>query len=832
VDKPLYQTPALTKTWFHTGVFFDEEDLESRYRQEYFRSAHFSEHELTAPVASSSLTVIERREAARARKGKVIRQEIYGLDGVADLSNVPFSATEHAYLAQMAQPRAANLYAVFVTTESENIAYDYERNDADPRVSHTLNTRVDELGNILESATAAYARSAPPPGLPPSVSAQQARSWVTYGVSSYTGDVVSAALYRLRQLCETRRFELLGAIPASGYFALDEVAAAFAGATPIPFETGPGGALQKRILKQSRIIFLKDDLSAPLPLGQMESLGLRYQAYRLALTDTLAASIYGTRVTPALLAEGRYASSQACKAAGFFPPTDPDNQWWAPSGRALYPAAAAAAFYLPDQFVDAWGNTTSVTYYADYQLLVSEVVDPLGNTTSALAFEWRVLAPQQTQDFNDNLTEARFDIRGLVVGTAVEGKGAEADDFAGFLSELTPAQIAQFFADPATYGPGLLQHATSRFIYDFSVMPVRVATLLRETHFQAAQQAGLASKMQYACEYTGGFGQVVMRKAQCKPGLAKTLDASNNVVEVETTPNLRWLGTGRTVFNNKGNPVMQYEPYFSVKPAYEDEPRLVEIGVTKVTQYDAVGRVVRVDFPNGTFSKEVTAGWQTTSYDSNDTVKSSQWYIDRTTGALSSNPQEHQAALKAAVHDDTPVAKHLDALARAFFRVDDNKFVDNFTHALTEQFYNTETVLDVEGNALAVVDPRGNTAVQSFYDMLGNPGHTVGMDSGERWTLNDVFGKKLYVWDGKQRTFHSDYDALHRSIGEAVLEQGAAQPLLFERSVYGEGQATDRALNLRGRLFQRFEPCGLRTNGSYDFKGNALAETFAFTADY
>ena len=47
----------------------------------------------------------------------------------------------------------------------------------------------------------------------------------------------------------------------------------------------------------------------------------------------------------------------------------------------------------------------------------------------------------------------------------------------------------------------------------------------------------------------------------------------------------------------------QYEPYFSTSHKYENDSRLVEIGVTPVMHYDPVGRVVRTDFPNGTFSK-------------------------------------------------------------------------------------------------------------------------------------------------------------------------------------------------------------------------------------
>ena len=49
-----------------------------------------------------------------------------------------------------------------------------------------------------------------------------------------------------------------------------------------------------------------------------------------------------------------------------------------------------------------------------------------------------------------------------------------------------------------------------------------------------------------------GAGTVAMTKLQAEPA----------------TPGgpARWVGSGRTVLNNKGNPVKQYEPYFSTTP--------------------------------------------------------------------------------------------------------------------------------------------------------------------------------------------------------------------------------------------------------------------------
>ena len=55
-----------------------------------------------------------------------------------------------------------------------------------------------------------------------------------------------------------------------------------------------------------------------------------------------------------------------------------------------------------------------------------------------------------------------------------------------------------------------------------------------------------------------------MKKIQAEPGKANRCtvnpDGTYAITLVDTTPNLRWLGSGRTVMNNKGKTVMQFEP--------------------------------------------------------------------------------------------------------------------------------------------------------------------------------------------------------------------------------------------------------------------------------
>src|SRR5215207_6211568 len=109
-----------------------------------------------------------------------------------------------------------------------------------------------------------------------------------------------------------------------------------------------------------------------------------------------------------------------------------------------------------------------------------------------------------------------------------------------------------------------------------------------------------------------------MVKAQAHPG--KAFHVNTDGTKVEVYADVRWVGNGRTVLNNKGKPVKQYEPYFSTTHEYEDDMVLREIGVTPKLHYDPVGRNIRTLFPNGTFAKAEFNPWLQKVFDANDTV--------------------------------------------------------------------------------------------------------------------------------------------------------------------------------------------------------------------
>ena len=100
-------------------------------------------------VLPAGLTVEEEREACRALKGSMLRQEVYALDGT-DQEQHPYTVTEQNFTIGVCNQSGTTGMAVFFTHAREALNYHYERNPADPRIAHALTLEVDDFGNVLQ----------------------------------------------------------------------------------------------------------------------------------------------------------------------------------------------------------------------------------------------------------------------------------------------------------------------------------------------------------------------------------------------------------------------------------------------------------------------------------------------------------------------------------------------------------------------------------------------------------------------------------------------------------------------------------------------------------
>jgi RHS repeat-associated protein len=920
IDESSHVPPVLTRTWFHTGVFLgrnrvsnffaglvDQADAGEYYREPGLTDAQAKELLLDDTMLPAALTIEEEREACRALKGSMLRQEVYGLDGTAKETH-PYLVTEQNFTIRRIQPQGDNRHAVFFTHAGESLTYQYERNPADPRIAHALTLEVDDFGNVLKSAAINYGRrqdirvvdgfggtiNVPNPGLAQLSGADQAKqttTLITYSENHFTNRIADDDNYRVPIACESRTYELTGLTPSAGSsrFAPSELLNGGMGAATIPYEQTPTpGIQQRRIVKHERTLFRRNDLAGPLPLCQVESLALPFENYKLAFTAGLLTMVYQGRVNDSMLSsEGGYVHSES------------DADWWIPSGRAFYSAnptdtaaqelvQAHAHFFIPRRYRDpfhtnAVSTETFVTYDA-YDLQMEETRDAMGNRVTVgerdaagniltAAHDYRLLRPRAVMGPNRNRTAVAFDALGMVAGTALMGKPDDVpllgDSLpATFKTNLTQAEIDQFVANPK--GPMaalLLDQATTRIVYDLTSYwrqplpllkpPVFAATLARETHVSdSTPQGGL--KIQVSFSYSDGFEREIQKKIQAEAGPVPQRDVNGKIIvgpdgQPVSTPNdvsPRWVGNGWTVFNNKGKPVQQYEPFFTDTHRFEFDAR---IGVSPVIFYDPAERVAATLHPNHTWEKAIFLAWQQETWDSNDTVLLNPktdpdigdfarrlpdaaylptWYDQRQGGALGS--QEQTAARKAAIHNATPTLAHIDTLARLFLTVAHNKFKRSNTPPAdppTEEFYFTRTQFDIEGNQRAVVDPNDRVVMRYDYDVLGNRIHQSSMETGDRWSLHDVAGKPIRSSDSRDHAFRTVYNQLRLPV-ETYLSEAGGPELQIERTIYGEALLNPEANNLRGKIVQRFDQAGVVKSDNYDFKGNLLRSQRQFAVAY
>jgi len=156
-------------------------------------------------------------------------------------------------------------------------------------------------------------------------------------------------------------------------------------------------------------------------------------------------------------------------------------------------------------------------------------------------------------------------------------------------------------------------------------LPVFAATLARETHVSDLT-GNQTSKIQISFNYSDGFDREIQTKIQAEPG---PVEEKGPIIDP------RWVGNGWTIFNNKGNPVRQYEPFFSQLLVRGHQFEFgVQMGVSPILCYDPLDRVVAIIQPNHTYAKVVFDPWHQLSSDANDTVLETDPVLDPDVGAF------------------------------------------------------------------------------------------------------------------------------------------------------------------------------------------------------
>ncbi|WP_198675872.1 SpvB/TcaC N-terminal domain-containing protein [Kribbella monticola] len=776
---PLVQQPPVTsRSWFHTGAFLGADRILHQLQKEY----HLGLRELPDAGLPPGLDAAALRDCVRALRGLPLRKETYSFDGSPKAAN-PYQVTEFGYEVELLQttregPGAWHPKAV------QTLDRHYEREFGDPRVEHSIVLSSGPFGIPTCTASITYGRTLADPELPIEVTEAQQRLTVTITEVDLTPQIDGPTVFRLPVAYEGRHHELTGTTPAAVRFTRQELGDALATAVPIDYEVVADGiSLQSRLLARTRTLFASNDLTE-LPLGQWDTLGLSHHTLQLAFTPGVVAEYYGGKLSTDDWLDAGYVHA------------DGDPGWWIPSASYVYPQDPAAHFFLPAGVVDPTGIET-LTTLDQYDLLPERVQVTQAPWQDSLALnDYRVLGPVQLTDPNGNRTAVRYDELGRVTASAVMGKAGAGE--------------GDTLDDPTT------RVEYEMFNWLLTNTPNRVRSFHRTEHG--------AGQWRQSLVYGNGSGGTAMRKSQAVPGKVSRANPDGSTTEIDADP--RWLCSGRTLLNNKGLPVKQYEPFFSDTDGYDEEEAVRTVGVSSVRHYDPLGRAVRVENPDGTLARVTFTPWWQRDEDANDTVLDSRWYAERGSpdpaGPEPLADPAARAAWLAAKHANTPATAHFDSLGRTVWTVLD--YGGGKTAA-------SRAESDLTGRFSALFDQLGRKVSTSFTAMSGAAVFGTSPEKGDRWSFVNARGAIVSSWDASGRSYRTEYDALNRPSG--TFAAGPGQPeIRLSHLVYGEAVADAEQRNLLGLTHQVFDSAGMTRVLEVDFKGNPVALERILTADH
>jgi RHS repeat-associated protein len=788
--------PTHRKHWFINGAYEELPLLEASWRAAFY---HGAQPGLALPVAvlqlgQSSAGGRVQRQAWSALAGARVRTETYGLDGTAAAA-VPYTVEQAASTVTLLQAPDDDGFGVFFVAGDQSAETAYERVPDDPRTTQAFTLTRTPHGLPLIAASLAYPRRASVTITP---LPQQSILRASTSVTAYATPVDGSAIEGLP--AQETSYELAGLTPdANGFFTADTLRAQIdiALVAPLlPEQPFSGTAPQARYQTIARVRYLGTD-GQPLPLREVTSPALAWRTTTAVFTPGMITADFGTRLTDAMITGCGYEKD------GSF--------WWQPSNAASY--APAAQFCVLVQAQDPFGNRTTATYDS-YSLMLVGLTDALGATLCTTP-DYQALAPAAIVSINNVTQQALYDPLGELMVTSVfgtiNGQRQGDGDLTSYVVRVPPS-----VADVITNAELYLQDATEYFYrdphgYAATRGPSASAHLARQTHLSDADQSLPMTK---TVVYFDGERRTLQTKSLVEGA------AVGNAAD-------RWVTSGRTVYDTKGQPVRAYLPTLTDTFAWTADPGLL----FDTTYYDAPGREISTLNAKGFITRTDYAAWSETSSDADDTVKTSPYYIANIGNRDPDFALQREALVKAAVFENTPQTDQFGP--RRITIQTDQRLVSSVDP--TPQVLSTVLTVDGQGRVVTTADPRFSAwnadhtdkrfNVTTAYDMGETALLLTSCDAGTTRQLATADGQPAYQWTAAGVLITRSYDALRRPLSVRVDGAGLAQ--IVEAFSYG----TDAASNLNGRLIEHKDQAGILAFSAYDIDGVAIATSRQVLSD-
>ncbi|ERT14991.1 SpvB/TcaC N-terminal domain-containing protein [Photorhabdus temperata] len=659
--------PALVKNWYATGLPIVDDALSAEYwRGDSQAFAGFTprftvwtnnEDVLLTPEDDNN-----RYWFNRALKGQPLRSELYGLDSSAQ-KEIPYTVTEFRPQVRRLQ-NAENQPPVLWPSVAESRHYHYERITSDPQCSQNITLSSDLFGQPLKQVSIQYPRrnkpaTSPYPDMLPdtlfanSYDDQQHKLRLTY--QQFSWHHLTSNTIRVLGLPDGTRSDTYEA------------------------EHEPGTGLNLEILSAKDSLITNDKLRKYF--GQQRTFytgGQNNTPTRQALVAFTETTVFDESTLSAF--DGSIASAElptTLEKSGYqqsdylFPRTREGKVWTARHGYTDY--GTAAQFWRPQtqRNTQLTGKIT-LTWDTNY-CVVTKTQDAAGLITSA-KYDWRFLSPVQLTDINDNEHLITLDALGRQVtqrfwGTENGSKtGYSSPEQMSFslptsvetaidLTGPLPVAQCQVYA-PESWMPVLNQQtfnelteqdqqtlyksgvitedgrictlAHRRWVQRQNTATPPVSLLNNSTHLPPHSLTLTTDRYDHDPEqqirqqvvFSDGFGRLLQAAARHEAGKAWLRNKDGSLVTKTADAKSRWAVTGRTEYDNKGQPIRTYQPYFLNDWRYvsNDSARQAEDAYADTHVYDPVGREIKVITAKGWFRRTLFTPWFTVSEDENDTA--------------------------------------------------------------------------------------------------------------------------------------------------------------------------------------------------------------------
>jgi RHS repeat-associated protein len=848
-----YTPPTETRTWFHVGPVGGEDE---RWGELDLAGEHWAGDgsALAAiPAGDARIAALPpqaRRQAVRALRGRVLRTELYALDG-SERQSLPYTVTEHRHDPVLVldgrspDDPAIQARPIVVPRAVAERTTQWERGE-DPFTRASFTGGHDAYGR---------------PGLSVAIDVPRGRD---YRVAGAQGEPYRATLTRTTYATRDDALLMTDRVTSTTTYEV----AADASASLLDVARAALAADREETLLAQTLTWYDGAPFEGRPWGELGDHGLVARVEQLALTPAVLPSPppYLTRDPVTWTDEYPEAFRATVPAAAGYvwhdagSPSPAVAGWYAATARHRYDVQSAAAGRgLPTGSRDALGRETSVAY-DEYGVLPVAVTDPATLVRSA-TYDYRTLKPALVTDPNGNRSAVAYTPLGFVASVAVMGRPGEST---GDTPEQPGTSIRyrlHAFDESAPDARQPVWTETTRRLADRWTIVAdenarRAAAGLpalgepeREALLPADEATRYPERFLVRREYSDGAGRLLQTRTQADAvrfgsdpfaaAVGLPADPAAPVGDAEGRAagagSVTVVVSGWKVHDNKAQVVEAYEPFYADGWEYA-RPTPAQLGLSTRVFYDPRGQEVRsigadgaetvvVHGVPGTCAAPVLSDpsrfeptpWITYTYDANDNAA-------RTHPAARSQAWRH--------HRDTPRSVLLDTTGEIAEIVERNRPAEEDRHVTRRRH-------DVRGNLVESYDPSGRRSLRVRYDHMARPWTTELLDAGETTTVLDAAGNPLERRDAKGALVLRAVDALGRPTRLWARDRAGQPVTLRETRLYAEdaesGVPDDeaRSRNLIGREVLRYDEAGELAVTRCDARGRVLGYTRrALTTDF